>query len=134
MKHQTNSQRLFKWLRDNEIKLGALTDHDARALRAAAEIAEAWLSGDYRNRKLSELAFNNMVLQMQPTTRFMAFHSIAMAGDWCHRWELWRNAGLPPLPANTPECLFGPKKRSEEHACSNEQTAGQTVESKAQLP
>jgi hypothetical protein len=108
MKNQTASQTILKWLRENKIPLGALTSHDTAALLAAVQIANLWIRGDTtRNRIDSAKAFGLIVCQMQETTRFMAFHSIAHVGDWCHRPQLWHQAELPPL-YRVPECYFGP--------------------------
>jgi hypothetical protein len=112
---------IFTWLRNNKIPLRALTSHDAAALQAAVQIADLWLRGDHENRDLSAVAFHNAVMQMQPKTRYMAFHAIAHPGDWCHRWELWSHARLPIAgtpeegrPENTvpycPECAYGPRR------------------------
>ena len=60
------------------------------------------------------MAFRSCVIQMQDSTKFMAFHAIAHCGDWCHRWELWRDADLPgQVLAGAPECKFGPGKQME---------------------
>jgi hypothetical protein len=110
MKNQTSSQRILKWLRDNGIPLGALTSHDTAALLAAAEIANLWVRSDYGTRKKSAEAFALVVNQMQDTTMFMAYHAIAMVGDWGHRPELWVAARLPAdCLLRAPTCKFGPR-------------------------
>ena len=110
-KNETPSQRILKWLRQNKIPLGALTSHDAAALHAATEIANLWVRGDTNNKPKAAQAFRLVVEQMQPTTSFMAFHAIAMVGDWPHRYELWILSGLPQdLLQHAPECAFGPKR------------------------
>lgn len=135
MKNQTKSQTILKWLRENGIKLGALTSTDTRALYAATHIADCWICGDSHGRPLAEVAFRNTVLQMQKHTQFMAFHAIAHVADWCHRWELWNAAELPAdVLQNVPECLYGPRKRSEERPCSKEPQPSAAMDSKAQLP
>jgi hypothetical protein len=109
--NKPHAQTVLKWLKENGIKLGALTSHDTAALLASVQIAELWIRGDYGNRKRSEVAFKAIVEQMQPQTQFMAFHAIAHPSDWCYRWELWRNAGLSQdVLKNVPECAFGPRK------------------------
>lgn len=111
MRVQPPAATILKWLRENGIPLGALTSHDASALLTAVQLAELWVRGDHGSQKLSEVAFKNVVIQMQDTTQFMAFHAIAHVGDWCHRWELWRKAGLSSeVLEHVPECKFGPKK------------------------
>jgi hypothetical protein len=102
------AQTILRWLRDNGLKLGALTSHDTRALLAAAQIAELWISADYGNRPKCASAFRSVVEQMQESTRILAFHAIAHVGDWCHRWQLWKEAELPAV--NGPECKFGPRR------------------------
>ena len=109
MAHKPAAQTIFPWLRENGMRLGALTDHDAKALLAAVQVAELWLRGDHANRELSAVAFRNVVMQMQDSTRYLAFHAIAHVGDWCHRWELWRAAGLA-APVGCPECKYGPRR------------------------
>jgi hypothetical protein len=107
------AQTILRWLRDNGIKLGALTSHDKRALLAATQIAECWICGDNTNRPMAEVAFRNTVLQMQEKTRFMAFHAIAHVGDWCHRSQLWHAAELPEGDVlGRPECSYGPRKEA----------------------
>ena len=104
---------IFTWLKNNDIRLGGLTDHDAAALQAAAQVAELWIRGDYENRPRSAVAFANCVSQMQPKVRYMAFHAIAHVGDWSHRWELWREAGLPEyVLQHVPECTFAPRREA----------------------
>lgn len=109
--NKPKAQTVLKWLRENGIPLGALTSHDTAALLAATQIADLWVRGDYGNRILSAAAFRSVVMQMQDSTRFMAFHAIAHCGDWCHRWELWRASGLSPGNIEyMPECKCGPEK------------------------
>lgn len=104
------AQTVIKWLRENGIPLGALTSHDTAALLAATQIAELWVRGDYGHRINSAAAFQLVVQQMQPKTQFMAFHAIAHVADWCHRWELWKQAELPKdVLEHVPECKFGPR-------------------------
>jgi hypothetical protein len=86
---------------------------DVAALEAAVQIANLWIRGDFDSRTLSARAFGDVVMQIQETTRYMAFHSIAHVGDWCHRRELWRDAGLP-APLGCPECKFGPRRQCPE--------------------
>lgn len=108
------AQTILRWLKENGIRLGALTSHDTAALLAAVQVADLWIRGDYGNRKFSEKAFHGVVMQMQDSTKFLAFHAIAHVGDWCHRWELWRAAELPEtVLAHVPECAFGPRAVKE---------------------
>jgi hypothetical protein len=104
------AQTILPWLKHNGIPLGALTHHDVAALFAAVQIAELWIRGDYDYRNLSRVAFYSVVMQMQESTRHMAFHAIAHVGDWCHRPELWYEAGLSILASGYPECTFAPRR------------------------
>lgn len=85
---------VFKWLKANCGKhcLGALTDHDARALLASVAITPliSWKGG---SQELFD-AYRAIVSEMQPSTRWLAFHAIAMELDWSHRFMIWRKAGL----------------------------------------
>lgn len=74
--------------------LAPLTGTDARALDAAIHIVEAY---SYNRDQSVLTAFRLMVERMQPSTRELAFHAIAMAMDWNDRWSVWRAAGLPDL-------------------------------------
>ena len=110
MANQTGSQRILKWLKGNQIPLGALTSHDVAALFAATEIAALWVRGDRHERPRSAQAFRLVVEQMQDSTKHMAYHAIAMVAEWDHRAELWRDAALPVQPlASAPNCKFAPK-------------------------
>lgn len=104
-----HAQTLLKWLRDNGMRLGALTDHDTRCLLAAVQIAEVWICSSDRE-PIAE-AFARVVMQMQDSTKYLAFHCVAHVADWCHRGQLWRESGLPfSVLENRPECTFGPQK------------------------
>lgn len=95
---------LRRWLVANLGKeaLGALTGTDAKALDAAVHIVELYA---YDQSPRVAHAFGLVVARMQPSTRYLAFHSIAKIMEWDTRLELWTLANLPPLPAGTPECL-----------------------------
>ena len=120
---------IFTWLKNNKIPLGAVTSTDSRALQAAVQVADLWLSCD--DRKDVAQAFQKVVLQMQPETRYMAYHSIAHVGDWGHRGELWVMAGLTwddlknPDGSGKPECAFGPRRH--ELPMSHEPEGGKDV-------
>jgi hypothetical protein len=86
---------LLKWLKFNGLSLGALTGTDSKALDAAAHILELHCYGGNG----SELeAFRLVVLHMQPSTRYLAYHAIANVMDWHNREEVWERAGLPEIP------------------------------------
>ncbi len=101
--------RILKWLRENEIPLGALTSHDTTCLLASVEIAGVWTRGDLTNRRDAARAFKLIVQQMQVTTQFMSYHGTAMVADWSHRQELWMESGLSKdVLVNKPDCKFAP--------------------------
>jgi len=98
---------LYPWLRSNLGKrcLAPLTSCDAYALAAAVHLAELW--GCTRSHDV-EQAFGLVVNQMQPHTRYLAFHAIAHCLDWGHRSELWIEAGLFLKGENLGQCSFEP--------------------------
>lgn len=102
-------QSIFPWLK---MQLGPrclapLTSHDYAALQAAVQIAALWARGDCAHRRASAQAFGLCVRQMQEHVWHFAFHSVAHVADWSHRWQLWREAGLPEI--RPPCCKFGPQ-------------------------
>lgn len=82
-----------EWLNEN---LGdataALTGTDTRAINAAHAIIELY---GYTESDASLVAFGCVVREMQPGTRWMAYHLIAMVLDWDDRAVVWAKAGLP---------------------------------------
>lgn len=101
---------LLRWLRANlgAGVLGALTGTDAKALAAAVHIVELFA---YSPSDEILAAFAAVVRQMQPSTRFLAFHAVAKVMDWDDRERVWEGAGLEPFPAGVPECLNAPSRR-----------------------
>ncbi len=97
---------VLPWLRANLGKacLGAMTNTDARALRAAVQCVELYA---YTGSQGAVGAFALAVEHMQPHTRRLAYHAIAHVMDWGHRSELWTRAGLT-LPSNVGLCAFEP--------------------------
>lgn len=83
--------------------LGALTHTDGRALRAAVQVAELWCY-DRSNPSLAK-AFAVCVQQMQPSTRYLAYHAIAHVGNWEDRAVLFIMGELEQ-PVGCPECKF----------------------------
>jgi hypothetical protein len=89
------STEIFRWLKANCGKqcLAPLTSHDTNSLLASVAITPliSWSSAP------PELfaAYRAVVLEMQPQTRWLAFHAIAMELDWNHRFRIWQQAGLP---------------------------------------
>lgn len=95
---------IFRWLTANLGKgaLGALTGTDAAALKAAVQIIELMALTDSRDEDLIR-AFRVVVLTMQSSTQYMAFHSIAHVLDWNDRARIWFAAELPSIDGS-PEC------------------------------
>lgn len=90
------------------MKLGALTHHDTTALLAATQVAALWIHGGDEQAIAS--AFRSIVLEMQPHTRYLAFHAIAHVGEWDNRAQLWHLAQLPQEDVlGRPECKYGPR-------------------------
>lgn len=109
-RYQTPSQRILTWLKNNGMKLAALTSTDTRALRASVEIAE--LAASTGVAAVAE-PWGLIVRQMQPHTRYLAFHGVAMALDWGFRWEFWRLARFDAGElAGIPECKYGPQRKA----------------------
>jgi hypothetical protein len=105
------SPAIIRWLRDNGMSLGVLTHHDTTALLAATQIAALWMHGG--DREAIATAFRNVVLEMQPHARYLAYHAIAHVGDWHNRPQLWHAAQLPQEDLlGRPECKFGPRKEA----------------------
>jgi hypothetical protein len=102
---------IFAWLRDNlgARALAPLTSTDAYALRAAVQVVELYA---YTREPSLLGAFRACVEQMQPGTRYFAFHAVAHVMDWSDRWTIWRAAGLE-IPARIPCCKFGPQPRPQ---------------------
>lgn len=84
--------------------LGALTGQDTRALRAAVQIVELYQYCD--DSQSCAQAFGLIVRQMQPSTRRLAFHAIAMLTEWEYRATLWELARLPPFSEHPGVCKF----------------------------
>jgi hypothetical protein len=97
---------LRPWLKANLGKgcLGALTGTDAKALDTAVHLIEL-----YAYDPAPELlpAFAAIVRQMQPCTRYLAFHAIAHIRDWNDRFTMWGDAGLD-LPIRLEKCAYEP--------------------------
>lgn len=98
MKSKPVSATIGLWLKDNLGPcLGGLTGQDWPALKAAMHIVELWCAADSEGRVHAAVAFGAVVRAMQPKLRYLAYHGIAHVGDWSHRAELWKAAGLEPL-------------------------------------
>ena len=105
MKSKPKCETLYPWLRSNlgDRCLAPLTGTDARALDAAVQIVELYCFCAHPE---VAQAFGAVVSQMQRSTRELAYHAIAHPMDWCHRSELWAEAGLDPIPVR--KCSFEP--------------------------
>lgn len=90
------STELLKWLRANLGKgcTACCTGHDAKAIAAAVAIVNLYGYDIYRNAAAIK-AFYTVVICMQHSSRFLAYHSIAMILDWPDRQRLWDAANLP---------------------------------------
>lgn len=88
-------EQLLTWLRLNlgRRALGALTGTDSKALAAAVHLIRLYA---YNGHQSVLEAFRLVVLEMQPSTRQLAFHAIAYVADWDTRFTWWALAGLPP--------------------------------------
>ena len=73
--------------------LGALTSTDTQALMTSISLCPL-ISHRGAPEELFA-AYGAIVRQMQPHTRWLAFHAIAMELDWSHRFMIWEAAGLP---------------------------------------
>jgi len=107
MKGQPLAKSVFPWLKANlgPKCLCVLTGQDEKALAAAVQLVPVWCNSD--DRAAIAPAFRLIVEQMQPQSRELAFHAIAHAADWGHRYELWSEAGLPGID-RLRVCAFGP--------------------------
>jgi hypothetical protein len=99
-------QAVMPWLKSNlgQRCLAPLTGTDAKALAAAVHIIELYC---YNPSAAAITAFRIVVLQMQPSTRHLAFHSIAHVMDWSDRTAIWEAAELPALNVQL-RCAFEP--------------------------
>lgn len=88
-------KEMFKWLAANCGKrcTAGLTSTDATALAASVTMCPL-VSYESAPAELFQ-AYRALVMAMQPHTRWMAFHLIAMELDWDHRAMIWCMAKLP---------------------------------------
>lgn len=87
-------QEIGRWLKANGFGLGALTGTDIRALHAAVHLLELYAI-DRDDCVIA--AFGIAAGQMQPGTRYIAYHAIAYVLDWADRDPIWNAAGLPAV-------------------------------------
>lgn len=105
-KPKPKCESLLDFLRGNLGKrcLAPLTGTDARALAAAVHIVELYACD--RNPDILK-CFGEVVLRMQRSTRWFAYHAIAHSIEWTDRAPVWSLAGLGE-PPDCPRCAFEP--------------------------
>lgn len=88
-------KEIAKWLRSNCGKYctGVLTSHDWNALVASVALTPL-ISWEGAPTQLFA-AYRAVVMEMQPQSRWLAYHAIAMELDWGHRAMIWAVAVLP---------------------------------------
>lgn len=87
-------KEILKWLQANLGKgcLACLTSTDTYALVTATNLSNL-ISYDGAPQELFD-AYRAIVNQMQPQSRYLAFHAIACELDWSHRGMIWDCANL----------------------------------------
>lgn len=94
-----STKEILKWLKANEQHTGGLTSTDTYALVASVNLSNL-ISYPGAPKELFE-AYRSIVSQMQPTTRYLAYHAIACELDWSHRTMIWVNARMvDQIPSN----------------------------------
>ncbi len=99
---------ILKWLRANCGKTccAGLTSTDVFALVTSVGLCN--LIG-YESAPLELFAaYRSIVLQMQPSTRWLAYHAIAIELDWSHRGMIWAHAVLPEDDKPARKCAWEP--------------------------
>jgi hypothetical protein len=93
------SDVIVPWLKDNlgPKCTGILTGTDLRALKASVLIVDLMTSAGYLPTLCG--AFAAVVREMQPQSRFLAYHAIACASDWSYRELIWQKSGLETIPS-----------------------------------
>lgn len=104
MKHLIICNKTDGWLTANlgPTCLAGLTGTDARALLASVQIVELWT---INNSIFCLEAWGQVVVQMQESTRHLAYHAVAQVANWEDRRKFWPLA-FGPLP--TGRCRFEP--------------------------
>ena len=102
-------KEILKWLRNNcgKHSIAALSSADMDALVTSVNLTNL-ISHDRAPNELFA-AYGAIVRQMQPQTRWLAFHAIAMELDWSHRFTIWTAAGLPEADRPCVLGRWGPK-------------------------
>jgi hypothetical protein len=110
---RTAAQKIGPWLKANGMNLGALTGQDFAALKASAEIMDCYARCDGEAEAHLLMAFAHVAYCMQPGTRYLAYHGIAMALDWHCRTEIWERARIEPIVC-MPRCSGEPRQIPQE--------------------
>jgi hypothetical protein len=105
MKSKPPCETVLPWLKANlgPHCLAPLTGTDAKALAAAVQIIHLW---NHCGEHCLIVAFEQVVICMQPKTRELAYHAIAHVADWHTRAEVWRQTALGAIEAHV--CAFEP--------------------------
>lgn len=103
---------IFRWLKANLGKrcLAGLTSTDVYALVTSVGLSNLISHGGAPSQLFH--AYREIVFQMQPDNRYLAFHAIACELDWSHRWMIWSNAMLPASDVRG-KCAFEPTEVSK---------------------
>jgi hypothetical protein len=88
-------KEIGSWLRANcgQDCLAPLSSTDTVALVASVHLTPL-IGHEHASDELFA-AYGAVVRQMQPQTRWLAFHAIAIELDWPMRFTVWELAGLP---------------------------------------
>jgi hypothetical protein len=106
-------KELLAWLKANLGPVtGALTSHDMHALRASVALTPL-LSWSGAEPGLFD-AYRSVVLEMQESTRWLAYHAVAFELDWGHREMLWQGAQVPTAPHG--KCAYEPGGGGDERS------------------
>jgi len=99
-------KEIYKWLQANCGKgcTGALTSTDSYALVTSVNLCLLINYPDAPPELFA--AYGAIVRQMQPKTRWMAYHTIAMQLDWQHRNMIWHQSVLPEGDKPSFKCAF----------------------------
>ena len=101
-------KEILVWLRNKCGKhcTGTLTSIDVTTLCASVTMTPL-ISWDRAPKELFS-AYRALVTAMQPGTRWLAYHAIALELDWSHREMIWRAAELNEGDKPTHKCAWEP--------------------------
>jgi hypothetical protein len=105
------SKEIIKWLQNNLGKraTAGLTSTDTYALVTATNLSKL-ISYESAPSQLFD-AYREIVLQMLPHNRQLAYHAIACELDWSHREMIWQKSGLTAFAFDLipkSKCAFEP--------------------------